>query len=59
MPYNNVNQLPAEQVKGYSAEQKKAFMAAFNNAAEDGKSEASCFKIAHAAAARAGRGGTQ
>ena len=54
MPYKTVSDLPKEQVKKYSAHQKKAFLEAFNNAYKeyDGD-ESKAFAVAHHAAKQA------
>jgi cation transport regulator len=54
MPYERIGDLPAAQVSQYSGHQREVFRAAFNSAHAEGKSEASCFAIAHSAAKRAG-----
>lgn len=55
MPYKSVADLPEAQVKGLSPHQRRAFLKAFNSAVyEQGMDEASAFKVAHAAAKRAG-----
>jgi cation transport regulator len=56
MPYQNVSELPKEQVDQYSDHQKHAFLKAFNNALEEyGGDESRAFAVAHAAAKRASR----
>ena len=55
MPYASMRFLPSAQVKKYSRNQKRAFMSAFNSAHGSGKSEESCFAIAHSAAQGAGK----
>lgn len=54
MPYSSVSELPSEVTKKYTSKQQSAFRKAFNNAVNDGKTEEQAFKIAHAAARRAG-----
>ena len=55
MPYKKISDLPVAQVDQYDHHQKKAFLAAFNNAYEeyDGD-EQKAFAVAHSAAQKAG-----
>jgi cation transport regulator len=56
MPYQNISDLPREQVDQYSEHQKHAFLKAFNSALEEyGGDESRAFAVAHAAAKRAPR----
>jgi cation transport regulator len=56
MPYQNISDLPKEQVDQYSEHQKHAFLKALNNALEEyGGDESRAFAVAHAAAQRAPR----
>lgn len=55
MPYKTVADLPADQVRGLSDKQKRAFLHAFNSAVyEQRLPEENAFKIAHTAARKAG-----
>ena len=55
MPYDSVEDLPEAQVDQYSLHQKRAFLAAFNNAYEEyGHDESRAFAVAHHAAKQAG-----
>ena len=56
MPYRSVADLPAAQVRRYTATQKRAFLHAFNSSLQRGLPENHAFAIAHAAAQRAGGG---
>jgi cation transport regulator ChaB len=53
MPYSSVKELPPE-AQSLTAKEKRAFLKAFNSALAQGKSEADAFRIAWAAAKRAG-----
>lgn len=56
MPYDSIDDLPEDQVDGYSEGQKRAFLSAFNDCEKmPGTEEGECFKRAHGAARRAGR----
>jgi cation transport regulator len=55
MPYRTVNDLPKAQTDQYNANQKEAFLTAFNNAYEESKNDESrAFAVAHSAAKKAG-----
>ena len=55
MPYRKVADLPKEQTDQYNEHQKKAFLAAFNNAYEQYEhDESRAFAVAHTAAKQAG-----
>lgn len=55
MPYEKISDLPSSQVDQYSEHQKRAFLEAFNSAYEEyGHDESRAFRVAHAAARRAG-----
>jgi cation transport regulator len=55
MPYDSVDDLPEAQVDQYSEHQKRAFLAAFNNAYEEYEGDESrAFAVAHTAAKNAG-----
>ncbi|HEX6533034.1 MAG TPA: ChaB family protein [Gemmatimonadaceae bacterium] len=55
MPYENISDLPESQVDQYDHHQKKAFLEAYNHAYEEyGHDESRAFRVAHAAAKRAG-----
>jgi cation transport regulator len=56
MPYASNQDLPAAQVRGYSEHQKTAFRKAFNAALREYGDEATAFRVAHAAAKKAGGG---
>ncbi|MBE0471911.1 MAG: cation transport regulator [Methyloprofundus sp.] len=54
MPYKTISDLPKEQVKNYTAHQKKAFLKAFNNAYKQyDHEESKAFAVAHHAAQQA------
>ena len=54
MPYASVEDLPEEQVDQYSPHQKRAFLAAFNNAFKEYEGDESrAFAVAHTAAKNA------
>jgi cation transport regulator len=55
MPYQNVSDLPTEQVDQYSTHQKHAFLKAFNSALDEYGDESRAFAVAHSAAQRAPR----
>jgi cation transport regulator len=55
MPYEDISDLPQEQVDQYSRHQKHAFLKAFNSALEEYKDESRAFAVAHSAAQRAPR----
>lgn len=56
MPYKTISDLPKEQVRKYTAHQKKAFLEAFNNAYEEyDHDESKAFAVAHHAAQQAGK----
>lgn len=60
MPYERIEDLPADQVKRYSQRQQRAFLKAFNTAfATHGGDEHKAFAIAHAAAKRAKSAATE
>ncbi len=52
MPYSSVSELPSHVRNALTVHQQEIFLAAFNAAHKDGKSEGSCFKIAWAAVER-------
>ena len=54
MPYQNIGDLPKEQVDQYSEHGREAFLKAFNSALQtyDGD-ESTAFAVAHSAAKRA------
>jgi cation transport regulator len=54
MPYENISDLPENQVDQYDHEQKKAFLEAFNKAHEEYDDESKAFATAHKAAKQAG-----
>lgn len=56
MPYKSISDLPASQVDQYDEHQKKAFLEAYNHAYEEyHHDESQAFRVAHAAAKRAGK----
>lgn len=49
MPYSKITELPASVKEALPVGAQRIFMAAFNSASRDGKSETSAFKIAWSA----------